>query len=84
MARALSLDLRERIVRAVESGSSRRAAARQFAVSESCAIKLVQRWHATGSLAPASMGGRKPYALAAHAELVRALMTTQPDLTLDE
>jgi hypothetical protein len=36
-------------------------------------------------LAGARVDGRQEaYALAAHAELVRALMTTRPDLTLDE
>ena len=84
MARPLSLDLRERIVRAVEAGSSRREAAEQFAVSESCAIKLLQRWKRTGSVAPALMGGRKPYALATHADRVQALVAGQPDLTLEE
>ncbi len=84
MGRPLSMDLRERIVRAVEAGSSRRAAAQQFAVSESCAIKLVQRWEQTGSVAPAAIGGKKPYALAGHADRVRALLAAQPDITLDE
>ena len=41
MAAPLSLDIRERIVAAVEGGPSRRSAASRFAVSESCAIKLV-------------------------------------------
>ena len=84
MARALSLDLRERIVRVVEAGSSRRAAAAQFAVSESCAIKLMQRWKRTGSVAPAAMGGRKPHALAGHEAEVRALVAAEADLTLEE
>jgi transposase len=84
MARAHSQDLRERIVRAVEAGSSRRAAAAQFAVSESCAIKLMQRWERTGSVAPAAIGGKKPYALAGHVDLVRALIAAQPDATIDE
>jgi|SRR5271166_4087663 len=84
MARALSRDLRERIVRAIEGGSSRRAAAEQFAVSESCAIKLMQRFERTGSVAPAAMGGRKPFALADHAAEVHALLAAQPDATLDE
>jgi transposase len=83
MARALSLDLRERIVRAVEAGSSRREAAEQFAVSDSCAIKLLQRWERTGSVRPAPMGGKK-FALAAHADQVRALLAAQPDATLNE
>ena len=52
MAKPYSLDLRERIVRAVEAGSSRRGAAEQFSVSESCAIKLVQCWRRTGSVEP--------------------------------
>ena len=84
MPRPLSLDLRERIVEAVEAGSSRREAAEQFEVSVSCAIKLVQRWERTGSVAPAAMGGKKPFALAAHVDRVRALLTAQPDATLDE
>ena len=74
MPRPLSLDLRERIVEAVEAGSSRREAAERFEVSVSCAIKLLQRWERTGSVAPAPMGGRKPHALAAHEARVRAVL----------
>ena len=84
MARALSSDLRERIVRAVEAGSSRRAAAHHFAVSESCAIKLLQRWTRTGSVAPSAIGGKKPFALAAHVDRVRTLVAAEPDITLEE
>jgi transposase len=84
MARPLSLDLRERIVRAVEDGLSRRAAAERFQISVSCAIKLVQRWKETGSAAPAPMGGHKAYALAAHEKVVRKLYEARPDITLDE
>jgi transposase len=84
MARPLSLDLRERIVAAVEDGLSRRAASIRFAVSESCAIKLVRRWKQTGSVAPGVMGGHKRHALAGHEALVRELVSAQCDLTLDE
>lgn len=84
MARPLSRDLRERLVEAVEAGSSRRAAAERFGVSESCAIKLMQRWEQTGSLAPGKMGGHKEHALAAHAERVAGLVRAQPDITIDE
>jgi len=83
MAKPYSLDLRERIVRAVEAGSSRRGAAEQFSVSESCAIKLVQRWRRTGSVAP-GRGRKKPFALADHEACVRALLSAQPDATLEE
>jgi transposase len=84
MARALSLDLRKRIVAAVEGGLSRRAAAGRFAVSESCAIKLVRHWKRTGSVAPAQIGGYKRYALADHEALVRSLVAARSDQTLDE
>ena len=40
MGRSYSLDLRVRVVRFVEAGHSRRAAARHFGVSDSFAIKL--------------------------------------------
>ncbi len=53
MPAPMSMDLRLRIVGAVERGSSIREAARRFAVSPSAAIKLMQRVRATGSAAPA-------------------------------
>ena len=83
MPRPLAMDLRERIVAAVEAGSSRRAAAEQSAVSDSCAIKLLQRWERSGSVRPAPMGEKKS-ALAAHTDRVGAMLATQPDATLDE
>jgi transposase len=84
MARPFSEDLRQRIVAAVESGGSRRATAKHFAVSVSCVIKLMQRWRQTGSVAPGQMGGWKDYALAEHEEVVRALVSATADMTLDE
>jgi transposase len=83
MGRPYSQDLRSRIVAAVEGGVSRNAAARQFAVSVSCVVKLMQRFGRTGSVTPAPRG-KKPYALAGHELLVRELVATRPDLTLDE
>ncbi len=44
MTRPYSMDLRERMVRAVEAGASRRATAAKFAVSPSCVVELLQRW----------------------------------------
>ena len=61
MAGPLSIDLRERVVDAVErEGMSRRAAAARFGVSISAAIDWVARYRATGSVAPGQMGGHKP------------------------
>ena len=64
MARAYSMDLRERVVTAVErDGLSRHAAAARFGVAPSSAIKWVQRYRATGSVAPSRIGGYKPRVL---------------------
>lgn len=84
MTAPLSRDLRERIVRAVEGGSSARAAAERFEISPSAAIKLMQRVRATGSTAPAKIGGYRRPVLEAHAETVRALALSKPGITLKE
>ena len=84
MARPYSMDLRERVVRAVEAGASCRAAAATFAVSVSFVVKLRQRWRRTGSVAPDRYGGWKRSPLEAHAERVRALLAAEPDLTIEE
>ena len=56
MTHSYSLDLRVRVVGFVEAGHSCRAAARHFAVSDSFAIKLMQRQRQSGSPAPARQG----------------------------
>jgi putative transposase len=61
MGKPYSMDLRERVVRAVEGeGLSRRQAAARFGVSYSTAINWVRRRRETGSVAPSRMGGHKP------------------------
>jgi len=61
MTRAYSMDLRERVVRAVkEEGLSRRQAAERFNIGISTAILWLRREKTTGSVAPAKMGGYKP------------------------
>ena len=84
MGRAYSVDLRERIVGAVEGGATRRAAARVFGVSASCAVKLVQRWRETGSVRPARMGAPKRSKLDPHADWLLGLVREKPDITLEE
>jgi transposase len=84
MTAPLSEDLRRRLVRAVEAGSSARAAAARFEVSASAAIKLVRRVRETGSTAPAKIGGYRQPLLAGHAELLRELTTARKGITLAE
>ena len=59
------MDLRERVVRAVEvEGLSRRGAAARFGLGVSTAIKWLQRVRETGSARPGRMGGHKPRKIA--------------------
>ena len=84
MTAPLSADLRARLVRAVEGGSSARAAARRFEVSPSAAIKLMRRVRATGSTAPAKVGGYRRPLLAGHEDLLRQLTAAKTGITLAE
>ena len=84
MTAPLSQDLRERIAHAVGVGSSARAAAERFAVSPSAAIKLVQRVRRTGSTAPAKIGGDRRPLLEAHANELRAMVSSRAGITLRE
>lgn len=84
MPSAYSEDLRVRVLRAVENGSSARSAGRQFAVSESVAVKWVARWRQTGSVAARAVGGAFKSPLDDHAALLLELIAVEPDLTIKE
>ena len=84
MTRPYSEDLRERIVRVVDSGTSRNAAARRFDVSVSFVVKLMQRWTRRGTIKPDQYGGWKKPKLAPHADRIRALVAENCDITIDE
>ncbi len=84
MAKPLSNDIRERLVRAVEGGMLRNAAAEKFEVAPSSAIKIVHLWETTGSWAPKKFGGHKKHKLAPHKETVEKLIEETPDMTLEE
>ena len=84
MTRPYSEDLRERIVRVVESGTSRNAAAKQFDVSISFVVKLMQRWTQRGTIKADQYGGWKRSKLAPHADRIRALVAETCDITIDE
>ena len=70
MAKAYSIDLRRRVVEAVEDeGLSCNQAAARYAIAISTAIDWVNRYRRTGSLAPGQVGGRRPKKLVgAHRE----------------
>ncbi len=85
MGAPLSIDLRTRVVSAVEEeGMSRRAAAGRFGVGIRTAVRWVADFRASGSVAPHKMGNPSPPKLSAHRETVLALLGEQPDLTIEE
>ena len=82
MARAYSLDLRERVVGAVAAGRTCRSVASTFGVSVASVVKWSQRFRSTGSAAARKVGGRRPYALAGERAWLLARIAAAPDLTL--
>jgi transposase len=85
MTRPLSIDLRERVVSAVDGGLSRRAAAERFGVAVSTAIKWMARWRRTGDVRPRPQGGdKRSQRIEAHAADVLAWVEATPDMTLAE
>ena len=82
MARAYSLDLRERVVGAVAAGQSCRSVAKTFMVSVASVVKWSQRQRVVGSPAALKMGGRRPYLVARERDWVLARIAEKPDLTL--
>jgi Transposase and inactivated derivatives len=84
--RPLSLDLRERIVAAVELGEhSLRDLAELFAVDLSTIVRLLQRFRRTGSVCPKPhAGGPVPKLDAQAMARLLQLVREQPDATLAE
>ena len=75
--------LRVRVIRFVEGGGSRREAAEQFDVSVSSSIRWVQRFRADGTCEPMPRGGSTS-PLEKYSQRILALISEQPDFTLDE
>ncbi len=85
MTRALSDDLRRRVVEAVDAGMSRRAAAERFGVGIATAIRWVDRWRSTGSWAARPGGGnQRSHVMDAYGDEILALVGAKPDMTLAE
>ena len=82
MTRALSNDLRKRVVEAVGSGESCRAVASRFGVAVSSVVKWSQRYRATGSVAPGKMGGHRKRVLEPHRAFIVERINQTSHLTL--
>ena len=66
----------------VDGGMSRRAAGERFGVSESVAIKWVERFERTGLRTPGKMGGHRRLKLEPHRAFLEACHAEKPDVTL--
>ena len=84
MARSYSRDLRERVVRAVEGGLSRRKAAAVFGVGIATVIEWLRVWREDGRLAALPMGGDHNSRLKEDRDWLLERVAAQPDLTLEE
>lgn len=83
--KAYSQDLRDKVMAAVVAGKqSNRKLAAAFGISESVIEKWTRRRRETGSSAAWPHAGGPVRVLAEHAELIRAAVKTQPDISLDE
>jgi putative transposase len=82
MARPLSVDLRERVVAAGLAGETCRSVAARFGISVSSVVKWSQRLRATGSVAPAKMGGHRKRVLEPHRAFILEQIARTPHLTL--
>ena len=84
MPKSLSMDLRDRLISAVDGGMSRRSAAKLFSVAPSTAIKWVDQQRRTGNVWPRARGGdHRSHHLEAHADEIVTL-AKDTDLTLAE
>ena len=85
MGRALSRDLRDRVVAAVEGGVSCRRAAERFGVSAASAIRWRQLALAHRTPAARPQGGdRRTAKIEEHASFILNAIEQQPDPTLAE
>lgn len=85
MGRALSQDLRDRVVAAVEGGMSCRAAAARFGVGVATAIRWRQMALAHGRAVARKPGGdRRSSKTEAHAKHIMAMLNENGDITLAE
>ena len=85
MGKSVSNDLRQRMVRGIAAGKSRRAVAAQFEVAPSTAVRVQARYAATGSVAPAKQGRLKGSGkLGPFQEAIIDKVKAQPDITMPD
>lgn len=82
--RAYSLDLRERIVAAVDAGQARQEVAARFQVSRATISNYLRLRHETGGLAPRPRPGDQPEIGPERYPALVAQVQAAPDATLEQ
>jgi len=85
MSKSLSIDLRQRVIAAIDGGLSCRAAAERFGVSAASAIRWRDRQKKAGNFTPQKQGGdRRSQRIEEHAQLILDAVAAKSDITLVE
>jgi transposase len=85
MSKALSVDLRVRVLAFVAAGATHREAAERFGVSAASVSRWRKLDREVGAPGPKALGGdRRSHALEAHGAAILALVAEQRDITLAE
>ena len=85
MTRAYSEDLRSRVIKEINKGTSCRRAAELFGVGPSTAIKWMERWRETGSYEAFAQGGdRRSRFKGKERDWLLQKIKDAPDMTLEE
>lgn len=85
MAHTLSMDLRSRLLAAVDDGMSCRGAAARFGVAPSTAIRWQAQRRETGGFAPKPQGGdMRSRRVEERGDDILALWAARKDITLEE
>jgi transposase len=85
MAKALSMDLRQRVLAAIADGASGRQAGARFGVSPSSVSRWRARLREQGDARPKAQGGdRKSHRIDAHQATILSVLEETPDLTIEE
>jgi len=85
MAKALSMDLRNRVVAAVDAGLSRNQAAARFGVSIASAVRWCSLVQTQGDAKPKRQGGdHRSGRIEKQSKFILEAIVSEPDITLKE
>jgi transposase len=85
MSKALSVDLRVRVLKAVAAGANHREVADRFGVSASSVSRWRKREREQGTPRPKALGGdRRSIAMEKQADAILAIVAANRDITLAE